>query len=146
MMKKILVFLLAGLLATLISGCQSFSRNISGTTLAGADQDAVLAFSETKTDNLLRGWNDGDYTVFSKDFDEVMRKSMTPAVFEYLKQDRDARFGRYVSRTVEDVVEGYDGFYTVIYDAVFEKDPDVMIRVVFRGEDPHQISGLWFNK
>jgi hypothetical protein len=37
-------------------------------------------------------------------------------------------------------------FYSVIYDAVFEKDDAVAMRVVYRIADPHQISGLWFNK
>jgi hypothetical protein len=34
----------------------------------------------------------------------------------------------------------------VVYTAKFEKDDNVTVRVVFRAEDPHQISGLWFNK
>ena len=76
----------------------------------------------------------------------IFIKSMPPAMFEYLKQDRDVRLDRYVSRTAEDVIKGYDGFYAVIYDALFEKDHDVILRMVFRREDPHQISGLWFNK
>jgi len=141
-MKKTLIFLLAASLACLLAACKS----INGTTLTAVDKDAVLVFSEAKTDNLIKGLNDGDYAVFSRDFDEVMLKSMPQGAFEYLKQDRDAKLGRYISRQVEDVVQGYDGFYTVIYDAVFEKDRDVIMRVVFQGEDPHQISGLWFNK
>jgi hypothetical protein len=37
-------------------------------------------------------------------------------------------------------------FYVVIYDTKFEKDDNVTVRVVFRVADPHQVSGLWFNK
>jgi hypothetical protein len=62
-----------------------------------------------------------------------------------LKKDRDAKLGLYVSRTVNSVIQTGD-FYAVIYDAKFEKDEAVVIRVVFRLADPHQVSGLWFNK
>ena len=37
-------------------------------------------------------------------------------------------------------------FYVVHYDAKFEKEGAVTVRVVFRIADPHQVSGLWFNK
>jgi hypothetical protein len=37
-------------------------------------------------------------------------------------------------------------FYAVIYDAKFEKEAAVTVRVVFRVAEPHEISGLWFNK
>jgi hypothetical protein len=34
----------------------------------------------------------------------------------------------------------------VIYDARFTKDDAVTMRVVFRAAQPHEISGLWFDK
>jgi hypothetical protein len=65
--------------------------------------------------------------------------------FTSLKQDRDAKLGGYVSRTVNRVVQSGE-FYAVIYDAVFERDDAVTLRVVFRVAEPHEVSGLWFNK
>jgi len=121
-------------------GCGS-----QGTTLTGADKDAVLAFSEAKTDNLLAGMNANDYALFSKDFDQEMLSAMSQTQFDTLKKDRDAKLGLYVSRQVNSVVQQGD-FYAVIYDAKFEKDDAVTVRVVFRVAEPHQISGLWFNK
>jgi len=115
------------------------------TALTGDEMDAVLAFSEAKTDNLLAGMNAHDYTAFSKDFDEAMLKAMTQAQFDSLKQDRDEKLGMYVSRKVNRVVQSGD-FYAVVYDTVFEKDDAVSIRVVFRVAEPHEIGGLWFNK
>ena len=139
-MKKIHVLLLAVLLVSLLAGCGS-----QGTTLTGADKDAVLAFSEAKTDNLLAGMNANDYTMFSKDFDQDMLKAMTEAQFATLKTDRDAKLGLYISRQVNSVMQQGD-FYAVIYDAKFEKDEAVTVRVVFRVAEPHEVSGLWFNK
>lgn len=139
-MKKIHVLLLAVLLVSFLAGCGS-----QGTTLTGADKDAVLAFSEAKTDNLLAGMNAGDYAMFSKDFDQAMLKAMTKDQFDALKTDRDAKLGLYISRQVNSVTQQGD-FYAVIYDAKFEKDEAVTVRVVFRVAEPHEVSGLWFNK
>lgn len=137
---KTKLFLLAALLTLALAGCGS-----QGVTLTGAEREAVLAFSEPMTDNLLAGMNAGDYAVFSKDFDAAMSSAMSESQFADLKRDRDAKLGLYISRQVNSVVE-QGGFYVVIYDAKFEKDSAVTVRVVFRVEAPHQVSGLWFNK
>lgn len=140
-MKKICGLLLTVVMVSLLAGCGGSSE----TKLTGADQETVLAFSESKTDNLLAGLNADEYAVFSKDFDKDMLKAMPQTEFTRLKADRDAKLGNYVSRKVDQVVQTGD-FYAVIYDAVFEKDDAVTVRVVFRVADPHEISGLWFNK
>jgi hypothetical protein len=140
-MKTKLIYLFATIITLLaLASCGS-----QGTTLTGADRDAVLAFTESQTDNLLAGMKAGDYAVFSKDFDADMLKAMTQSQFEALKQDRDAKLGPYVSRAVNSVIQQGD-FYIVVYDAVFEKDAAVVMRVVFRVAEPHQVSGLWFSK
>jgi len=140
-MKKVYVLVLTVLLVGFLAGC----GGSQGTTLSGADKDAVLAFSEAQSDNLLAGMNANDYAAFSKDFDQDMLNAMTQTEFDKLKKDRDAKLGLYVSRTVSGVVKQGD-FYTVIYDAKFEKDDAVIMRIVFRVADPHAVSGLWFNK
>jgi hypothetical protein len=143
-MKKsysvILVFGITLLFLIQLTGCAFRNK-----TLTGADKDAVLAYSEAKTDNLLAGMNANDYAMFSKDFDKEMLAAMPQPQFDSLKKDRDARLGVYVSRKVNSVVQIGD-FYSVTYDTKFEKDDAVSMRVVFRAAEPHQISGLWFNK
>ena len=138
--KKIQALLLIALLVSLLAGCGS-----QETTLTGADKDAVLAFSEAKTDNLLAGMNTNDYAMFSKDFDPEMLKAMSQTQFDALKKDRDAKLGLYTSRQVNKVVQTGD-FYTVYYAAKFEKEAAVTVRVVFRIAEPHKVSGLWFDK
>jgi len=138
--RRIHVMLLAVLLLSFLAGCGS-----KETTLTGADRDAVLAYSEAKTDNLLAGMNANDYAVFSKDFDKEMLNAMTQSQFDTLKKDRDAKLGLYVSREVSSVVQ-IGEFYSVTYSAVFEKEDVVSIRVVFCMAEPHEVSGLWFDK
>jgi hypothetical protein len=139
-MKKIQILLIAVFLIGALAGCAPKT-----VPLTGADREAILAFSESKTDNLLAGMNEGDYAMFSADFDQEMLTAMSQTQFDSLKADRDAKLGLYLSRTVTDVYQQED-FYVVVYAAKFEKDDAVVVRVVFRLADPHQVSGLWFNK
>ena len=74
-----------------------------------------------------------------------MLSALTKDQFAALKKDHDARFGPNLSRQVNSVLK-QDDFYVVVYDAKFEKVAAVTVRVVFRIAEPHQISGLWFNK
>ncbi|MGE5375526.1 MAG: DUF3887 domain-containing protein [Bacteroidota bacterium] len=141
--KKTLAVLLAVVLAAFLSACGGSKE----TTLSGADQDAVLAYSEAKTDNLMAGMNANDYAAFSRDFDQAMLSAMSQTAFGKFKTDYDSKLGAYLSRKVNRVTLSQSGkFVAVIYDAVFEKDKAVSMRVVFRADEPHQISGLWFNK
>jgi hypothetical protein len=132
--------LVASLLLGLLAACAP-----AETPLSGEERAAALSFSEPKTDELMVGLNAGDYAVFSADFDEAMQKAMTESQFETFKQDRDDKLGAYVSRDVKNVVEQGE-YYAVIYDARFTKDDAVTMRVVFRAAQPHEISGLWFDK
>ena len=139
-MKKIQMLFLAVILIGVMAGCGS-----GGKTLSDQDRDAVLAFSEAKTDNLLAGMNSNDYAVFTKDFDQAMLKAMPQTEFDKLKKDRDAKLGLYLSRQVDQVAQSGD-YYVVFYNAKFEKEDAVTVRVVFYVNEPHEISGLWFDK
>lgn len=112
------------------------------TALTEDEQDAVLFFSEAKTDNLVAGMNANDYVAFSHDFDQEMLAAISQAEFEKLKTDLDNRLGLYVSREVGSIVQSGE-FYVIAYNAKFEKG-DVVMRVVFRVAEPHPVSGLWF--
>ena len=127
--KKMYVLFMIVFLFSLLAGCGP-----QATTLTGTEKDAVLAFSEAKTDDLLAGISTNDYALFSKDFDEDMLKAITQSQFDALKKDRDDKLGPYVSRQVNTVLRQGD-FYVVLYDAKFEKDAAVTMRVVFRAAD-----------
>ncbi len=96
--KSILIVLFIVLLSLSLFGCGS------GKTVTGTDKDAVLAFSEAKTDTLLSGMNNNDYAAFSQDFDADMLTAMPQAQFDSLKKDRDSKLGLYISREVSSVV------------------------------------------
>jgi hypothetical protein len=145
-MKRLPVLLVALSLIGLVTACQKKSSGPGGAMLSEADREAVLAFSEPRMDSMLDGWNADDYAAFSKDFSEEVLQSMPSEQFEKLKNAEFTGLGRYYSREVESVVYRSDGFYTVIYYVVFANHNEVLLRVRFQAEEPHQISGLWFNK
>ena len=113
--------------------------------LTGEDKDAVLAFSEGLTDNLVEGMNANDYSIFSADFDAAMLAAMSEEKFEVFEKDIADKFGPYTSREVNSVAQMGE-YVAVNYNTIFEKDKDVVMRVVFTASEPHLISGLWFNK
>src|SRR5579859_7387274 len=71
------VLFLALVLPLLAGACSQQDK-----VLQGADQFAVLAYSEPIADNLLHGLNQRDYAAFSKDFDSQMKSAITPAAFQ----------------------------------------------------------------
>jgi hypothetical protein len=141
-MKKISECLI--IVLTLIALLSLTACGAKEKTLEGAEQAAVLAFSEGATDNLFAGMTAGDYAIFSRDFDADMQKAMPESIFATWKEDMDSTLGRYLSREVNQVVQAGD-FYAVIYRATFEQEEPVTVRVVFRVAEPHSVSGLWFD-
>lgn len=112
--------------------------------LTGADRDAVLVYTEPMTDNLLAGFNAGDYATLSRDFNAQMRAAFTESQFGSTRALTLSKIGRYVSRVVSSV-EKRDNYIAVIYKARFENEDNVTVRVVFEAAGGHSIAGLWFN-
>jgi len=113
--------------------------------LQGADQAAVLAYSEPITDNLLQGLNQRDYATFSKDFDSQMRSAIPPAAFQsQVIGTVSGKVGSYVSRQVRQVVRS-GSQVTVVYNAKFTKENDVLITLSLTAAQPHQVSELFFD-
>lgn len=113
-------------------------------TLSGDARDAVLAYSEQSTDNLLKGLSEGDYAAFSRDFTDQMKTSLSEAKFPELWQQIIGKIGGYGSREIQ-TVEQVDDFIAVVYTAKFERDDPVTVRVVFETAEPHRVTGLWFD-
>lgn len=135
------VVIVVGLVAGLVL---IYSCNAAAQPITGAERDAVLAFAEPKTENMLNGFNAGDYAVFARDFSATMRQAETDAVFTQTRAAILGKIGKYISRQVTSVMK-QDNFIVVIYNGRFENEDGVTIRVVFTPDDAHQITGLWFD-
>jgi len=129
--------LLAACGVLFVAGCSLGRPQIEGT-----ERDAVMAYAEPATDNMLAGLQTGDYAQFSRDMGPEMLKAMSESAFASLRTMLDTKVGDYVSRQVSGVEQNGD-FVTVNYDAQFQNEEHVTMRVVF--DQDRQISGLWFD-
>ena len=126
-------------LVVLLSACSVVSMPLSG-----SDKDAVLAYSEAKTDNLMQSMNSNDLAAFSRDLNDKMKGAFTADNFASMQTKVGGKIGKYVSRQVSSVLQTGDNV-TVIYAARFENEDAVIMRVSFETAEPHRVSGLYFD-
>jgi hypothetical protein len=129
------------LLASLLAGCIMMPQ-IS--PVQGEEMETVLSYAEPLADNLFSGLNNGDYNTFSRDFDSEMKKAMKEKDFNDMANFFQQNIGKYQSRVVEKV-EIVDNIYVVSYQARFENEEAVAVRLSVRGDSPPQVAGLWFD-
>ena len=68
--------LLSACLLLFLSGCSKKSET-EATKLSEDQKQAILNYANSITDNLLTGFNEANYTKYSRDFDEKMKNSLT---------------------------------------------------------------------
>jgi hypothetical protein len=136
-LKKVLAFAVCFLLV-LGGGCGKKAE-------APVDKEKVLAYADPVVDNLLVGFNEGDYAKFSRDFDERMKSAIPEATFAQMRQDMVSKIGLYKSRTFSKV-EKQGEATIVIYTAEFGKESEVEVKVVFTPDgEKNLVSGLFFD-
>lgn len=139
-MKKIFWLGLTLLAVLALAACGGMQAKV----LTGADADAVLKFAEPATDNLLAGLNAGDYAVFSRDFDEEMKKGLPESAMPQMKTQVSDKIGKYVSREVTKIEE-VGAYYRITYTARFEGEEKVTMLVTFDKAAPNLVAGVFFN-
>ncbi|MGQ9584679.1 MAG: DUF3887 domain-containing protein [Anaerolineae bacterium] len=113
--------------------------------LPTAEAEAVRSQAEGVVENVFAGLESGDYAAFSQDFDGKMKEALNEAKFAETRSQLEGRIGRYQARTFAKAQET-QGYITLIYDARFEHEEHVTVRVVLRREDRRWlVSGLWFD-
>jgi hypothetical protein len=131
---------LAVLAGVCVCGCTG-----QETVISGEERTAVLAYADPIADNLLQGFNEGNYTLYSRDFSPEMKESLNETAFMQNREFVISRIGLYESRG-DPVVTEQGEYIAVNYPAKFERENDVNVRLVFRkGDDAHLLYGLWFN-
>jgi hypothetical protein len=126
--------------AVLASGCMSQETVVSDDVKA-----EVLEYADPIADNVMQGFNEGNYALYSRDFSPEMRQALDEAAFEQNREDVTSRIGLYESRS-DPVVTETGEHIAVTYKAKFEQEDGVALRFVFKKDDEsHQLHGLWFN-
>lgn len=141
MNARILTCMIAVIVAVAISGgCMEKSG------VEVADVEQVRGYADPVTENILVAMNEGDYAIYSEDFDQTMKNAMTEAVFDETNTVIRSKIGDYVSKEFWKA-ESKDQYTIVYYKAKFTDEPaDVTVRVVFQEINGEmKVSGLWFD-
>ena len=137
-MKPFRVLLVVILLVLALTAC------LPGKGVKGADQEAVLTYTEPIADRILSGLETDDYALFSQDFNDQMLQGLTEDSFQQLRDLLSSKVGSYQSRKVSSVRD-IDGTMLVIYTAVYSDAKQVVIQLSVTGSEPHQVIGLYFD-
>ena len=141
MNARILTCMIAVIVAVAVSGgCMEKSG------VEVADVEQVRGYADPVTENILVAMNEGDYAIYSEDFDQTMKNAMTEAVFDETNTVIRSKIGDYVSKEFWKA-ESKDQYTIVYYRAKFTDEPaDVTVRVVFQEINGEmKVSGLWFD-
>jgi hypothetical protein len=113
--------------------------------LSEAEQVEFINTVDPIVENALVGLSTNDYVQHVRDFSEDLQKQVDPITFPRAYDEIIGALGAYQGRSLVGV-EDLNRQVAVVYEAQFENDPQVAVRVVFWKNDPeHQIAGLWFD-
>jgi len=111
----------------------------------GDRRQETVEYAGPIADNILDGYNENNFTKYSRDFSAEMLESLTAANFKSQREEIYGKLGFFISREAPRVYE-QGRFIWVEYYAEFEREPGVKVRVVFGVNDPiHRVEGLWFD-
>lgn len=102
----------------------------------------IQAISEGMAINMLDGLNQHNYTAFSRDFNEDMKKAMDESAFNQMHTDISEKIGTYQDLTYQKA-EIEQGFIVAYFNISYEKAP-LTLRLVLEAEQPYRIAGIWF--
>lgn len=111
----------------------------------GTSDQQVKALAEPILDNLLAGFNQGNYAQYARDFDATLREAIPEKKFQQVRDELLKKLGKYKNKK-------YLGFlnqqaYTIVlWKGTFAKTQDeVLIKLVLsKRQDKVVVVGLWF--
>jgi len=111
----------------------------------GKNDKEVQAAANPILDNLLAGFNAGDYAKYSKDFDATSKEMMPEEKFQNVRTDLLKRIGKYQSRQYLGFLR-QDKATTALWKGKFSStESDILIKMeVSKRKDKNVVVGLWF--
>lgn len=117
----------------------------AGADLVGQTDKDVQAVTDPIMDNLLAGFNEGNYQKYSQDFDATLKESLPAEKFKQVRTEIVKKIGKYQSRKYLGFLN-QNKFTVALWKGTFsESTSDVLIKLVAskRG-DRIVVVGLWF--
>jgi len=133
--KQNLFLILTICITIILSGC---TTPISKVIIPANFQETARPIAE----NLITGIDKQDYALFTRAFDDNMRKALPSIAMTELHKLLWNQNGNYQSLDIKKVFEE-KGYIIAIYNLVFEKG-NLDMQLVFAPKPPFKISGLWF--
>jgi hypothetical protein len=111
----------------------------------GTSDQQVKAVAEPILNSLMKGFNQGDYAQFSKNFDKNLRETINEKKFEQVRGDLLKRLGKYKSKKYLGFLNQED-YTIVLYKGAFaDTKNDMLIKLVLKkSKDKVSVAGLWF--
>ena len=111
----------------------------------GTSDQEVKALAEPILENLLAGFNQGNYAQYSKNFDETLREAIPEEKFQQVRRQLMKKLGSFKGKN-------YLGFlnqqaHTVVLwkGAFTDTQDDVLLKLVLsKRQDKVVVKGLWF--
>jgi hypothetical protein len=111
----------------------------------GQTDKAVQTIANPILDAVLTGFNDGNYSLYSKYFDATLKDAIPEKKFLQVRHEIQKKLGKYQSRTYLGFLKK-GNFTEILWKGRFSaSDDDVLIRLVLskRGKKV-EVTGLWF--
>ena len=147
-MKILARFTLGGLVLlgiAILSGCAAAKAPlIEPNVLEGTKKDAVIETLKPTADSLLVGLISNDYELFSKDFNDDVRKGMDEVAFDTLTSLLAEKLGGFQTSEITTVLQESQ-YSTLVYSLKYDDGNEVIMRIVFSRTDPPKIAGIWFD-
>ncbi len=111
----------------------------------GTDNDQVKAVAEPILDNLLTGFNKGNYAQYSKDFDDTLREAIPEKKFQQVRETLLKKIGAFKSKKFLGFLN-QQAYTVVLWKGAFAATrDDVLIKLVLaKRQDKGVVVGLWF--
>jgi len=134
---------LVACLAGLAVVCLALSPAAAG--MVGQDDKEVQGVADPILETVLTGFNNGNYALYAKYFDDTLKDAITEKKFMQVRADILKKIGTYQSRTYLGFLQQGNTSVALWKGRFSVADGDVLIKLVLskRG-DKVQVVGLWF--
>ena len=121
------------------------AATLASADIIGTSDQQVQAAADPILDNLLAGFNEGNYQKYSRDFDPTLKESLPEAKFKQVRSEIFQKIGKYQSRKYLGFLN-QNKFTVVLWKGKFsDTQSDVLIKLVTsKRPDKIVVVGLWF--
>jgi hypothetical protein len=116
------------------------------TPLTGSEASQVQALADPLADNILSSLVKDDFTLYKRNFDDVMLKVSTQSSFNSMVSSLNKQLGAYQSRLPAKtylIEQNGQKYFMAIYPLKWEKG-SLALQLSLHYEDPHKVAGLYF--